>query len=1091
MGALNDVSGSLGPMRKRETGSVARSVEKSSTYDPSTTPTRVAATEPEESMLKTAEPIEFADDEHAATNLELFADNTSELYGRKKDILRLLAVQDLLGTYDTAKAQKLWRGWIDVAALMYEKELGEKGDARRVFTPAIRDAVAASVEKSEKAELDLGNHDYLLDKKASTKQAADGNEALEQKEAELRFKRKDIGTLMLNWHGGSGDPIYAVGSYWIDGKQHPQPEVLERAKNGIGKLIGQASTEAGRKANGWTDADLDELYTIRDGMDEIEAEENALKAKEATTKDAVAKQAALSRQEAYALMASPLQDKALLIVGTNAAGNEDWDYVGYDLKAGDVPVDFLVSYMHRMGGMPDLKKEDLTPHSFVESQTKTLTKVVVSYALGDNRSIDVELRLKKAKEAAGGLGLSESAIATHLDVMQDMLAKGDTQGLKKRLDQLAADIKRIAQTRQAVRSATDTVSTDGYHYVLEAGGDIDDPEAWETEMGEATGQYRGDVMIDGSRCILFHNDETGDDYAVLPQNATINGKEASIVVAGPDLRSLAIDLYKSVVGKAGKEVAQMIQEAIKKAYELGAAEKAARVASLLKTAAPDADDLVLYIDNTESLYKRKQEIVKATMRHLRSGKYDAAKSAKLWLYLVDAGAQAWAKELGDEEGNRSVKWNDLFPKAVREQAARDMSETAKVEIQDGTWDFLNEKGAKTAAEGPKKFDPRSAVVYFDIHFDEDNLKEDAGDPSSPAHEEAKKILSEAQSSSGSSIHKLEGQAMAQAAKILGHSFSNEGHDRFDDLVCKITSVHSVEDVSKLFDTVSRKVIGGDDIIDLAPYFVAQNFVLFPEGVNGPQVPFADFDDWKEEVKSAAVKEAAGAGLPDPSELGAGRLVDLVRSIQVVALGASKSQDPIGTIRKLLSSAGLGTVVEASETKSAGPRDPKKPKGDFALVRGIGMDDVVVSVHPTKESAEEAMRKKGGEPGSLFTKGMRIVDVGPSSRTELVNIFGKWTIRPKTASAPRVAASWKALDDKLGKRWILDAKDSDVFEAFHIKEIKGPGIPLYSTQVIMKDGTTLRYRALKDLKEAQKVAESYLKSDKENASLLLTDGWTRT
>lgn len=112
------------------------------------------------------------------------------------------------------------------------------------------------------------------------------------------------------------------------------------------------------------------------------------------------KVAALSRQEAYQLMASPLQDaKALLIVGTNAAGNEDWDYVGYDLKAGDVPVDFLVAYMHRMGGMPGLKKEDLTPHSFVESQTKTLTKVVVSYALGDNRSIDMELRLKKTKAA--------------------------------------------------------------------------------------------------------------------------------------------------------------------------------------------------------------------------------------------------------------------------------------------------------------------------------------------------------------------------------------------------------------------------------------------------------------------------------------------------------------------------------------------------------------------------------------------------------------------------------------------------------------------------------------------------------------------
>lgn len=1071
MGALNDVSGSLGPMRKRETGSVARSVEKSSTYDPSTTPTRVAATEPEESMLKTAEPIEFADDEHAATNLELFADNTSELYGRKKDILRLLAVQDLLGTYDTAKAQKLWRGWIDVAALMYEKELGEKGDARRVFTPAIRDAVAASVEKSEKAELDLGNHDYLLDKKASTKQAADGNEALEQKEAELRFKRKDIGTLMLNWHGGSGDPIYAVGSYWIDGKQHPQPEVLERAKNGIGKLIGQASTEAGRKANGWTDADLDELYNIRDGMDEIEAQENALKAKEAAVK-----QAALSRQEAYALMASPLQDKALLIVGTNAAGNEDWDYVGYDLKAGDVPVDFLVSYMHRMGGMPDLKKEDLTPHSFVESQTKTLTKVVVSYALGDNRSIDVELRLKKAKEAAGGLGLSESAIATHLDVMQDLLAKGDTQGLKKRLDQLAADIKRIAQTRQAVRSATDTVSTDGYHYVLEAGGDIDDPEAWETEMGEATGQYRGDVMIDGSRCILFHNDETGDDYAVLPQNATINGKEASIVVAGPDLRSLALNLYKSVVGRAGKEVAQMIQDAIKKAYELGAAEKAARVASLLKTAAPDADDLVLYIDNTESLYKRKQEIVKATMRHLRSGKYDAAKSAKLWLYLVDAGAQAWAKELGDEEGNRSVKWNDLFPKAVREQAARDMSETAKVEIEDGTWDFLDEKGAKTAAL------PSSL--------------------SSGELQSMRKDLSDA----WDLLVRVEQKAGPVTAFPLRSSLSDMRQDlstlidgldsHYPGAKSAATSKQAANEKGASTKQAGLSVTDRKRILEIARSENDPNDLNFKENAEIEEVDEDGF--WVEGTKyvwvdrpddmvEASVKEAADAGLPDPSELGAGRLVDLVRSIQVVALGASKSQDPIGTIRKLLSSAGLGAVVEAS-IKSASMLEPEDIPADFPVkplqdgqsakdkvtcgTCGLSWDDAI--------STSWTPAPGGRCPFEYFH------DAGDDEDDK-----GDHEYSGSTASAPRVAAKWKALDDKLGKRWILDAKDSDVFEAFHIKEIKGPGIPLYSTQVIMKDGTTLRYRALKDLKEAQKVAESYLKSDKENASLLLTDGWTRT
>ena len=75
-----------------------------------------------------------------------------------------------------------------------------------------------------------------------------------------------------------------------------------------------------------------------------------------------------------------------------------------------------------------------------------------------------------------------------------------------------------------------------------------------------------------------------------------------------------------------------------------------------------------------------------------------------------------------------------------------------------------------------------------------------------------------------------------------------------------------------------------------------------------------------------------------------------------------------------------------------------PKGDFALVQSHGMDDVVLSVHKTQEDAEKAMRKHGGEPNSMFQKGMRIVDVGPHGKSEIIEISGKLTTRPKTASA---------------------------------------------------------------------------------------------
>jgi hypothetical protein len=81
-------------------------------------------------------------------------------------------------------------------------------------------------------------------------------------------------------------------------------------------------------------------------------------------------------------------------------------------------------------------------------------------------------------------------------------------------------------------------------------------------------------------------------------------------------------------------------------------------------------------------------------------------------------------------------------------------------------------------------------------------------------------------------------------------------------------------------------------------------------------------------------------------------------------------------------------------KRGSKRDPRKPKGDWALIKSSGMDDAVLSTHATEEAAEGAMRKRGGEPHSMFTKSMRIVNVGPLGKAELIHVFGKWTTRPR-------------------------------------------------------------------------------------------------
>ena len=73
----------------------------------------------------------------------------------------------------------------------------------------------------------------------------------------------------------------------------------------------------------------------------------------------------------------------------------------------------------------------------------------------------------------------------------------------------------------------------------------------------------------------------------------------------------------------------------------------------------------------------------------------------------------------------------------------------------------------------------------------------------------------------------------------------------------------------------------------------------------------------------------------------------------------------------------------------------RPTDPWALVKSSGMDDMVLSTHSTKEEAEKAMEKKGGTPNSLFQSGMRVTNIGPTSKTEIIKVMGKWTTRPKT------------------------------------------------------------------------------------------------
>lgn len=79
--------------------------------------------------------------------------------------------------------------------------------------------------------------------------------------------------------------------------------------------------------------------------------------------------------------------------------------------------------------------------------------------------------------------------------------------------------------------------------------------------------------------------------------------------------------------------------------------------------------LVLWIDNNEPLQRQLGACYKNLTIKKAQGKYDAAKAPKLFMYLVDRAAQHYCKEL---EGEGS--WNRVFPKSVREEAAKELTD---------------------------------------------------------------------------------------------------------------------------------------------------------------------------------------------------------------------------------------------------------------------------------------------------------------------------------------------------------------------------------------------------------------------------------
>jgi len=106
------------------------------------------------------------DDESAARELDLYAENESALYGQFKSIIANLKKKIESGKYDASKAPKLWGYWYDAAAKRYVKEFG--GEVRTAFPASLRGQLAKERAKDEYQKIMGGEYGPVVVKAANS-----------------------------------------------------------------------------------------------------------------------------------------------------------------------------------------------------------------------------------------------------------------------------------------------------------------------------------------------------------------------------------------------------------------------------------------------------------------------------------------------------------------------------------------------------------------------------------------------------------------------------------------------------------------------------------------------------------------------------------------------------------------------------------------------------------------------------------------------------------------------------------------------------------------------------------------------------------
>lgn len=100
--------------------------------------------------------------ETAARELDLYAENTSELYGQFQSIIANLKRKIASRRYDATKAPKLWAYWYEAAAKRYCREFG--GVWSEMFPKSLRDHLARDRAKDEHKKIVNGEYGVVVKK---------------------------------------------------------------------------------------------------------------------------------------------------------------------------------------------------------------------------------------------------------------------------------------------------------------------------------------------------------------------------------------------------------------------------------------------------------------------------------------------------------------------------------------------------------------------------------------------------------------------------------------------------------------------------------------------------------------------------------------------------------------------------------------------------------------------------------------------------------------------------------------------------------------------------------------------------------------